>query len=199
MTLGEKIREARKQNGLTQQEMADKLMVSRQAITKWESDKGMPDIENLKVLSSLLGVSVDYLISTEEVNEKTVIRETIDLSLYKEKTKNSKKNRIVREKYPDAQINVLMMKQKNTRQEKIIDNILGFLTDAPFGIPELINSAKNMDKEFYLVDVKSRQFLVMVTDEMIESREMVKKAANVKKETFDIDLYHFVNLGPIKE
>ena len=199
MTLGEKIREARKQNGLTQQEMADKLMVSRQAITKWESDKGMPDIENLKVLSSLLGVSVDYLISTEEVNEKTVIRETIDLSLYKEKTKNSKKNRIVREKYPDAQINVLMMKQKNTRQEKIIDNILGFLTDAPFGIPELINSAKNMDKEFYLVDVKNRQFLVMVTDEMIESREMVKKAANVKKEAFDIDLYHFVNMGPLKE
>jgi len=199
MTLGEKIREARKQNGLTQQEMADKLMVSRQAITKWESDKGMPDIENLKVLSSLLGVSVDYLISTEEVNEKTVIRETIDLSLYKEKTKNSKKNRIVREKYPDAQINVLMMKQKNTRQEKIIDNILGFLTDAPFGIPELINSAKNMDKEFYLVDVKNRQFLVMITDEMIESREMVKKAANVKKEAFDIDLYHFVNMGPLKE
>lgn len=199
MTLGEKIREARKQNGLTQQEMADKLMVSRQAITKWESDKGMPDIENLKVLSSLLGVSVDYLISTEEVNEKTVIRETIDLSLYKEKTKNSKKNRIVREKYPDAQINVLMMKQKNTRQEKILDNILGFLTDAPFGIPELINSAKNMDKEFYLVDVKNRQFLVMITDEMIESREMVKKAANVKKEAFDIDLYHFVNMGPLKE
>lgn len=48
MTLGEKIKEARKQAGLTQEQVAEKLMVSRQAVTKWETDKGIPDIENLK-------------------------------------------------------------------------------------------------------------------------------------------------------
>ena len=47
MTIGEKIREARKSAGLTQEQMADKLMVSRQAITKWESDRGIPDVSNL--------------------------------------------------------------------------------------------------------------------------------------------------------
>ncbi len=48
MTIGEKIRAARKQAGLTQVQMAEKLCVSRQAITKWESDTGIPDIDNLK-------------------------------------------------------------------------------------------------------------------------------------------------------
>ena len=44
MSLGEKLRECRKMVNLTQEELAEKLCVSRQAITKWESDKGIPDI-----------------------------------------------------------------------------------------------------------------------------------------------------------
>lgn len=50
-TLGEKLKEARKNVGLTQEQLAVKLRVSRQAITKWEADKEMPDIENLKAHS----------------------------------------------------------------------------------------------------------------------------------------------------
>ena len=47
MTLGEKIRKARIENGLTQEQLSGKMMVSRQAITKWEADKGIPDVSNL--------------------------------------------------------------------------------------------------------------------------------------------------------
>ena len=47
MTLGEKIKDARVKASLTQEELAAKIMVSRQAISKWESDRGIPDIENL--------------------------------------------------------------------------------------------------------------------------------------------------------
>lgn len=65
-TLGEKLKSARKDAGLTQEQLAVKLMVSRQAITKWETDKGMPDLENLKSLSQLLGVSIDYLLDNGE-------------------------------------------------------------------------------------------------------------------------------------
>ena len=65
-TLGKKLKSARKEAGLTQEQLAVKLMVSRQAITKWEADKGMPDIENLKSLSQLLGVSIDYLLDNGE-------------------------------------------------------------------------------------------------------------------------------------
>ena len=51
MKINEKIYSLRKQNNLSQEELADKLNVSRQAITKWECNEGMPDIENLKQIS----------------------------------------------------------------------------------------------------------------------------------------------------
>ena len=62
MTLGEKIREARRKCGLSQEQLAEKLSVSRSAITKWETDKGLPDVGNLKILARLLNVSVDHLL-----------------------------------------------------------------------------------------------------------------------------------------
>ena len=48
MTLGEKIREARRKCGLSQEQLADKMAVSRSAIAKWETDKGLPDVDNLR-------------------------------------------------------------------------------------------------------------------------------------------------------
>ncbi len=68
--LSQKIKELRKKNGLTQEELADKLNVSRQAVTKWESGEGVPDIENLQNLSLYFHVSVDYLIgkSNNKIN-----------------------------------------------------------------------------------------------------------------------------------
>lgn len=47
MTLGEKIREARRRCGFSQEQLAEKLSVSRSAIAKWETDKGLPDVGNL--------------------------------------------------------------------------------------------------------------------------------------------------------
>ena len=59
MTLGEKIRETRRKCGLSQEQLAERLSVSRSAIAKWETDKGLPDVGNLKILARLLNVSVD--------------------------------------------------------------------------------------------------------------------------------------------
>ena len=104
MTLGEKIKEARKNTGLSQEQLAEKLAVSRSAIAKWESDKGLPDI----------------------------------------------------------------------------DNTLGFLTDAPFGTPGLINSFKNMNKEFYLV---------CIDEEFIETRKIMTPITSKK---FEIGSWKFL-------
>jgi transcriptional regulator with XRE-family HTH domain len=187
MTLGEKIKSARKSAGLTQEQLAEKLIVSRQAITKWESDKGLPDIENLKRLSKLLNVSIDYLLDDGKSMDLTVIREEINLDDYPDNCKFrgrfgkkiSKKDMVVREKYPDAKIHLLVAEQILTKGEKIIDWGLG-LTIAPFGIPQLINSVKNVDKAFYLVNDGDKQFLVMVTDEFIESRQLDSKITDKK-------------------
>ena len=68
--LSEKIKELRKKKGLTQEELASSLNVSRQAITKWESGEGTPDIENLKNIALFFHVSVDYLVDSK--TEKTL-------------------------------------------------------------------------------------------------------------------------------
>lgn len=55
MTLGEKLKEARKQACLSQEQLSEKLGVSRSAVAKWETDNGIPDVDNLKVLSTTVG------------------------------------------------------------------------------------------------------------------------------------------------
>lgn len=62
--ISEKIRVLRKQAQLSQEQLAEKLNVSRQAVTKWETGSGVPDIENLRALSILFGVSLDELLET---------------------------------------------------------------------------------------------------------------------------------------
>lgn len=65
MTLNEKLKELRKKKGLTQEALASELNVSRQAITKWETGEGTPDIENLRNIALFFHVSVDYLIDNK--------------------------------------------------------------------------------------------------------------------------------------
>ena len=193
MTLGEKIKETRKSAGLTQEQIAEKLMVSRQAITKWESDKGIPDVDNLKAISSLLNVSIDYLLDNGQDMYTSVIRETIDLSKYE---KNAKAQ-IVMGKYPEAEVWSLIAKPKLTKGEKVIDNVLGFIFDGPFGMPELANELKNVNSSFFLVNKDSKQYFVLVTNEFIESREMIKPMTEKK---FEIGEMKFTKCSyPLKD
>lgn len=67
MEFNEKLHELRKQKGLTQEELAVQLYVSRTAISKWESGRGYPNIESLKAIARFFSVTVDELISTEEI------------------------------------------------------------------------------------------------------------------------------------
>ncbi len=67
MEFHEKLQQLRKQHGLTQDELAEALFVSRTAISKWESGRGFPNIESLKAISKYFSVSLDVLLSSEEV------------------------------------------------------------------------------------------------------------------------------------
>ena len=67
MEFNEKLQELRKQKGLTQEELAASLYVSRTAISKWESGRGYPNIESLKAIAKFFSVTVDELLSTDEV------------------------------------------------------------------------------------------------------------------------------------
>ena len=67
MEFNEKLQELRKQKNLTQEELAELLFVSRTAVSKWESGRGYPNIESLKAISKFFGVSVDELLSGEQL------------------------------------------------------------------------------------------------------------------------------------
>lgn len=67
MEFHEKLQALRKKHGLTQEQLAEKLFVSRTAVSKWESGKGYPNIESLKCISREFGVSIDELLSGEEL------------------------------------------------------------------------------------------------------------------------------------
>ena len=182
MTLGEKLKIARKQAGLSQEQLSEKLGVSRSAVAKWETDNGIPDIDNLKILSKLLNVSIDYLLDNGESIDELVMREPYSLSELGKGGKGKRKDRAVRDKFPNAEIHTLIGEQKLTKGEKVIDNVLGIFTDAPFGIPGLINSVKNTDKQFYLVEKDGKQFFVTVTDEFIETRQLARQVNGKKIE-----------------
>lgn len=204
MAFGEKLRSARKRAGLTQEQLAEKLYVSRQAVAKWEADRGMPDIENLKRLSQRLNVSVDFLLDGEKDMDLSVMRAGINLDDYvyvrrmkgRWNRKAGKKDMVVRQKYPDAEIHALLGKQALSRRERIADNAIGCLTSAPFGIPEFLNGLRNADKEFYLVNQADGQFFVVVTDAFIESKLLAHRITDRK---FSLGSFSFVDCGPIPE
>lgn len=92
MEFNEKLQDLRKSKGLTQEELAEALFVSRTAISKWESGRGYPNIDSLKEISKFFSVTIDELICSEEIisvaeNEKidyvnkymTLICSTLDL------------------------------------------------------------------------------------------------------------------------
>ena len=85
MEFSEKLQELRKSRGLTQEELAEALFVSRTAISKWESGRGYPSIDSLKEISKFFSVSIDELLSGEklvtiaEKENKANLRSVCDL------------------------------------------------------------------------------------------------------------------------
>ncbi|QUH19966.1 helix-turn-helix domain-containing protein [Alkaliphilus sp. B6464] len=84
MTFGEKLKALRKEHGYSQEEFAQHLDVSRQAVSKWESDRGTPETEKLLRISTIFGVTLDYLLKDEHTEDNQynggyyVSREMID-------------------------------------------------------------------------------------------------------------------------
>lgn len=74
MTLGQKLKALLKDNNMTQEDLAEKLEVSRQAVGKWVNDKGIPEVGKLVQISNQFGVSMDYLLK-EDCEEKNAAGE----------------------------------------------------------------------------------------------------------------------------
>lgn len=66
MTLGQRIQELRKQNGMSQESLGERLGVSRQAVSKWEGDNGIPELDTLIAMSRIFGITVGQLLGVED-------------------------------------------------------------------------------------------------------------------------------------
>lgn len=182
MTLGVKIREARRKCGLSQEQLADKMSVSRSAIAKWETDKGLPDVGNLKLLARLLSTSLDRLLDDAEEADESVIREKYNLIAYGPGCKKVKKDRVVRERFPNAKIYTLLAQQELTELKRFSDNV----TDCHTTVDELI---KDVNKSFYLIEIDGRQLFVTLNDSFIETRPLEQP---LESNSFSIDGWNFI-------
>ena len=79
MNFSEKLQILRKNKGYTQETLADKLGVSRQAVAKWESGQIYPDISNLMQISDLMSVSVDYLVKDRDCAVNIIVQSNTDI------------------------------------------------------------------------------------------------------------------------
>lgn len=181
MTLGEKIKNARKNAGLSQEELAVKLCVSRPAVAKWETDKGLPDIMNLKALSKLLDVSVDYLLDDGQETEFLVTKEVIHReSLEVTGRCRCWQDAAVLHRFPQAdRINQLSLIHKLNRIEWVADFLTYGLYTAIWGISHW----KTWTGYYYLVNQGSRQFFVQVDEEFITVTAMINR---IEKNSFYI-------------
>ena len=182
MTLGEKIREARRKCGLSQEQLAEKMSVSRSAVAKWETDKGLPDVGNLKTLARLLNVSVDQLLDEGQPADTSVIRENYNLDAYGYGCSRVKKDRVVREKYPDAAIYPLLGRKVPAKLELPSDSTPDCRTSP-------VDRLKQTDKSFYLIEKENSQFLVTVTDVFVETRPLEDL---LRGNSFSIDGWNFI-------
>ena len=66
MDFGDRLKQIRMNQGLSQEQLAEKIGVSRQAITKWETGRGLPDVENMVILAEIFKMTLDELVLQEK-------------------------------------------------------------------------------------------------------------------------------------
>lgn len=78
MDFSEKLLALRKANDMTQEQLAEKLDVSRQSVSKWESGQAIPELEKIVAMSAVFNVTTDYLLKSSEINDLSVKTEMLE-------------------------------------------------------------------------------------------------------------------------
>ena len=180
MTLGQKLKEIRKKFGLSQEQLAEIMNVSRQAITKWETDAGLPDTENLKELSRIFGISIDYLLDNNNELPLLVMKKKLDKDNYKNKI--SSYEEVLKEYYPAPwKIYILTREKKMSKLEGIFDFIIGA------GTIDVADALNDMSP-YYLAIKDNIKLLVNIKDWVLEVKEL-NPDINEKKFIVDKNIF----------
>lgn len=186
MTLGEKLKEIRKRFGLSQEQLAEIMNVSRQAITKWENDGGIPDVSNLQELSKVFGITVDYLLNDENQLPALSMRKVLNKNKYKNKITSYAS--ILKEYYAEPyEIYNLARSKKMTKLEWILDLFT-------FGIHDDIDGISDLSP-YYLVKKDNLKLLVNIKDWALE---VIELPSNTNDKKFSYGNNKFINCGKLK-
>ena len=185
MTFGEKLSTLRKQANLTQQDLADKLNVSRQAITKWEKGVGLPDLDNIKKLSSIFNVKIDDLLDYKIEDIKLEL-DTTEEKIDKENSKFKNVDKFILERFDNAEsIERLTREVKLTFWQGVFDFFVGA------GTLEVADSLKTGLVYPYLITINNTDYLALVS----KGKLMTKKLKNkFLEKSVVIDGYKYYKL-----
>ena len=186
MTLGEKLKEIRKRFGLSQEQLAEIMNVSRQAITKWENNGGLPDVSNLQELSKIFGITIDYLLNDENELPALQLRKELDKDKYENKI--SSYSRVLKEYYPEPyEVYNLLRRKKMTKLEWILDFIA-------WGVHRDLDALGDLSP-YYLVKKDNLKLLVNIKDWVLE---VIELPSNTNDKKFSYESNKFVNCGKLK-
>ena len=173
MTLGQKLKEIRKRFGLSQESLAEIMNVSRQAITKWESDEGLPDVSNLQELSKVFNLTVDYLLDNDNSLPALSMKKELDKDKYEMNGKGY--IQIIKDNYaePWEVYELLRSENKGKLASFVSDWIIGA------GAMETVD-ALNDTTPYYLIKKDGLKLLVNIHDYILEVIELPENTNDKK-------------------
>ena len=191
MTFGEKLASIRKQANMTQNDLAEKLDISRQAITKWERGKGFPDIDNLQKLSAIFSVSIDELINYK-VETIKYEADSMTETIYSENSKFKNVDKFVLERFIDYEsIKRLTREVKLTFWQEVFDFFIGA------GTLEVGDLLKTGLVHSYLVSKDNNDYLVLISKNKLFYKKLSKRFEE-KSRVIDGYKYSKIRNGKIK-
>lgn len=181
MTLGEKIQQLRKSRGMSQEQLAEKINVSRQSISKWELNDAIPDLNKIIILSQLFAISIDELIKENSSYKQSIESESINCE---NKRKNSFRS--------EDDVNQVV-------QDELLDNYIGKicsveLTSWNDGVNNAyLTSYDNyflyyiiVEKNEYKIGALGKRYIREVETKKVEKLEILSKykIEDINKEFF---------------
>ena len=173
MTLGKKIKDIRKRFGLSQESLAEIISVSRQAITKWERDEGLPDVSNLQELSKVFNLTVDYLLDNDNSLPALSMKKELDKDKYEMNVKGYKQ--ILKDYYAEPwEIYELLRSENKGKLARVVsDWIIGA------GAMETVD-ALNDTTPYYLIKKEDLKLLVNIHNYILEVIELPENTNDKK-------------------
>lgn len=189
MTLGQKLRKIKSKFGLSQEQLAEVINVSRQAITKWENDGGLPDVSNLQEISEVFGVTVDYLLNDDSNLPALSMKKKLDRNKYKNKIVMY--SEVLKEYYPEPyEIFVLSRTKKLNFIELILDTFIASSIGPVSTADELGDLSP-----YYLVKKDDLKLLVNIKNYTLE---VIELPFNTNDKKFIYKKNKFRNCGKLK-